>query len=444
MKKKYLVSFFIYFFLLNLSLNPIYSFIWLALLFVIMIIAVFFLPNHGFLFPFYIYPFALIIKHQNPESLLISFLPSLTIFIAIMFFLFNRKIYLYKKNLFYFLSLFVVLITLNNFLHVLEIFFLPALIKQYILPILFMIIFINASLKKNELPLEALKICICSFSITSIIALLSHFGFIKKIILHPDSGARSSVICLNEKVRTFFCSETDFFPRVDPLISGSIGSAAAILLTLSIVSIFLCDRTNRLKYFSFFSLPLFAVSFLSLSVSILISIAYLLLIIAIRYKFFKPSILILIIFFVIFFITKFNIFLEYSPYAYFLSTIVNTTLNHFANVELINIFFGSGPIIDSLMFKYYPKNYLIDAGIFRVAVENGIFIFIFLLAIIFYILNKAFWLVINFPSNFNLSLLFILLVSLSIVHSNAFFTYPFFILLVIAVSGIIVQYKLKK
>jgi hypothetical protein len=304
-----------------------------------------------------------------------------------------------------------------------------------------MIIFINASLKKNELPLEALKICICSFGITSIIALLNYFGFIKKIIINPDSGTRSSVICLNEKVRTFFCSETDFLPRLDPLISGSIGSVAAILLTLSIVCIFLCDRTNRLKYFS---LPLFAVSFLSLSVSILISIAYLLLIIALRYKFFKPSILILIIFFVIFFITKFNIFLEYSPYAYFLSTIVNATLNHFANVELINIFFGSGPIIDSLMFEYFPKNYIIDVGIFRVAIENGIFIFIFFLAILFYILNKAFWLVINFPSNFNLSLLFILLVSLSIVHSNAFFTYPFFILLVIAVSGIIVQYKLKK
>ena len=438
MQKIYLVSFFIYFSLLNLSLNPNYSPFAIGLLFLTIIVAVIFSPNHRFLFPFYIYPFLLIIKYQNPKSLLISTLPELTLFIAIMFFLFDRKIYLYEKKLFYFLSLFALLITLSSFLHIFEIFILPAIIRQYILPILFIIIFTNASLKKNELPLEALKICIYSFSITSIIALLNYFGLIKKIIFNPNLGARNSDFCLNETIRIFLCSEDNSLIRLDPLISGSTGSSAAILLMLGIICIFLRDKANHLKYFS---LPFFAVSFLSLSVSILFPIIYFFLIMIIRYKSFSILIFVLFSFQLL---TNLNIYGSNSAHFYFLSSIFPVLLDHYAKMELINIFFGSGPIIDSSVFKYFPENFVVDIGILRVASENGIFIFIFYLAILFYILNKAFRLAINLPSNFNKSLLFILLVSLSIVHSNAIFTYPFFILLVIAFSGIIVQYKLQK
>lgn len=440
MKKKNLFSFFIYLSLLNLSLNPIYSFFWLALLLGIMTVSVVFSSYSVFLLPFYISPFMLIIKYQNPESLLILLLPELTLFIAIIFFLFNRKIYLYEKNLFYFLSLFSLLITFSGFLHILEIFLLPALIRQYVLPILFLIIFINASLKKNELPLEALKICIYSFSIVSIIALLNYFNFVEEIILNPILGFRYNLICSSDIVRISLCSETNSIPRLDLLISGSTGSASAIFIMLGIVCILLRDKANHLKYFS---LPLFAASFFSSSVSILFPIIYLFLVILLGYKFFKIA----IVFFVIFsflLLTNLPIFGFDSGYIYFISTLGSQTSNLLANLKLSDIFFGYGPIIESSLFRTIVMGSLGDVGIFRIALENGFFLFIFFLLILFYILNKALWLTTNLSSNFNRSLLLMLITLSSLVHVIAIFTPPFSYLFIITVSGIIVQYKLAK
>ncbi len=441
--KNNLISFLIYICLINLSFNPISSLVGLSFLIFVIFFSIILSYIHQYLLPFYIYPFMFLIQNQDPENIIIKLLPELSILIASAFFLLKRKIYLYEKNLFFFLILFSVLICFASYLHILQVFFIPALIRQYILPVIFLIIFINASLNKNDLPFEALKICIYSFSIISVIALLNQYELIEKVVVNESLRHRYSVICLNDFTAILLmCTENNNIARLDPLVSGSVGSAAAILLMLGIVSIYLSDKNNN--FLKYFSLPLFGASILTLSVSILFPIIYFCLIILLKYKKYFKILLVPFIFISFLFLTNVSLHGQESGYKYFESSILTALYNHFKNIELVNVFFGSGPIIDSNKFKYFPENFIIDVGIFRVLLENGLLIFVFFAAILFYFLKKNYLLVINLPSNYNRSLLFILLVLSSMVHSNWLITPPFMVVFAMVISGILVQYKLSK
>ena len=46
-------------------------------------------------------------------------------------------------------------------------------------------------------------------------------------------------------------------------------------------------------------------------------------------------------------------------------------IDHYSKIDLINIFFGSGPIINSNKFGYFPDHYIQDIGILRILTETG-------------------------------------------------------------------------
>ena len=143
-------------------------------------------------------------------------------------------------------------------------------------------------------------------------------------------------------------------------------------------------------------------------------------------------------------LTNLSLYGERSGFEYLNSSILYALSNHFAKIDISAFLFGSGPIIDSNRYKFFPENFVIDVGILRVFLENGLLIFIFFASILIYFLIKNYRLAIKFPSNFNRSLLYILLVLLSMVHSNWFITPPFMVIYAIVISGILVQYKLSK
>lgn len=441
--KKNLSSFLLFISLLIVIFNSANTIFGLIFFLTVMIFSINFSKNHKYLLPFYIYPFMFVIQNQDAENILIKLLPDLTMIIAIIFFLLKRKIHLYQINLYFFLLLFAFLICFSSYFHIMEVIFIPALLRQYILPVLFLVIFINESLNKNELPFEALKICIYSFSIISIIALLNYYSIIDIIAVNSTLGLRPSFFCQNEFTANLFnCNEFGKGQRLDPLVSGSVGSAAAISFMLGLVSIFLSNKNN--KHLKYFSIPLILSSILTLSVSILFPIIYFALIILLKYKnFFKISIIsFILVSFLVF--TNLSLFGEKSGYDYLNSTILKALSEHFTKIDASAILFGSGPIIFSNRFKYFPENFIVDVGILRVFLENGLLIFVIFAAILFYLIKMNYWLAVNLPSNYNRSLLYIFLVLISLVHSNWFITPPFMIIFIIIISGIVVQYKLSK
>lgn len=439
--KQNLFSSLIFISLLNLVFNPVNLYFGFVLLVLFVSIFVYFNYANIVLLPFYSYPFVFILKNQYPENIIFSVLPEISVLISFVYIFIDQKIKRLEKDFIFLVLLLAFSLTFSNFILILDIYFLPALIRQYSFPLIFLVFFIIVSLKNNKLPKEAFKICIIAYGFVAIIALLNYFDAIN--ILHSTFN-REFIGCSSNIGQTILpCKDLKILWRLNPLLGGSIGTAASILCVLTIVIILNFKTTG--SHLIIFVVPLIFTILFALSFSTIIPIAITIGVIVLsKYRMYlKPILIILVITFALF-ITKVGLFAEESIFMYFKLTVLNGLIDFYSKIDLINVFFGSGPIINSNKFEYFPENFLQDVGILRILTEAGIFNFFLIILILLYVLKKNIWLISNYPSNFNKSLLIMFLSLLSSFHSIIFLTIPFYPLFVMIVSNIIVEYNLAK
>lgn len=424
--------------LLNLVFNPINLYLGFLILLFFVLIFIYIQISNFALLPFYFYPFLFIFKIKYPEYLLFSVLPELSIFVSFIYVFFDQKIKKSEKYLFFLVILLSFSLTFSNFLFIFDIYFLPALIRQYALPIIFLIFFIAVSLNNHQLPREAFRICIIAYGLISIIALLNYFDVINVLqinVYRYFSG------CSNNIIQTFLTCKNLALLRINPLLGGSIGTSGSLLLMLAIANILNYKKKEILIIF--FSIPLIFSAFFSISFSTIIPITFAVAVIFLsKYRiYFKQIFLVLIILFILFMI-NFSFAGEKSFFSYFKLTILTSLIDHYSKINLLNIFFGSGPIINSSKFGYFPNHFIQDIGILRILTESGIFNFFLVILILLYFLKKSIWIVVNYPSNYNKSLLIMFLTLISSIHTIIFLGIPFYPLFVMIVSNIILQYNL--
>jgi hypothetical protein len=143
-------------------------------------------------------------------------------------------------------------------------------------------------------------------------------------------------------------------------------------------------------------------------------------------------------------ITKTSFFIEtLSPFEYLSATVFSTVSDFLSEIKNFNILFGSGPVILSSVYEFYPDKFMLDVGIFRVLSETGILNFILFFYILIHLFKKLLWLLINHYSNYNASLFLIFFTLLSMIHGNMVITQPFYPLFVAVTAGILTEHKLK-
>lgn len=425
--------------LLNLVFNPINLYFGFMLLIFFLLIFVYFNHANIALLPFYFYPFYFLFKNQYPEISIFSILPEISVLISFIYIFFEQKIKICEKHLIFLILLLSFSLTFFNFLSILDIYFLPALIRQYSLPLIFLVFFITASLNNHKLPREAFRICIIAYGVIATIALLNYFDIIN---IFQTTFNREFTGCSTKIGQTFLpCKDLKVIFRLNPLLGGSVGTAASILCVLAIVIILNFKKTDR--HLILFVIPLIFTIFFALSFSTVIPISITIgVIILSKYSMYLKQISLILVIIFILFMSKLGLYGEKSTFMYFKLTVLDGLINFYSKVDFINIFFGSGPVINSNKFEYFPNNFIQDIGILRVLTETGIFNFTILILILFYVLKKNIWLISNIPSNFNKSLLIMFLSLLSSFHTIIFLTIPFYPLFVMIVSNIIVEYNL--
>ena len=437
--KQNLFSSLIFISLLNLVFNPVNVYFGFVLLVFFVLIFVFFNYVNITLLPFYFYPFVFVLKSQYPGNILFSALPEISVLVSFVYILFDRKIMKSEKHLILLIFLLAFSLTFFNFLFIFDIYYLPALIRQYSFPLIFLVFFIVVSLKNQKLPMESFKICTIAYGLIAIIALLNYFDFISVI---NTKYYRIFPACSNDIVQTFLDCKKGQLLRIQTLLGGSYGTAGSIFCMFAL-AIFINYKKNI--HLIYFSIPLILAAFFSISFSVIIPIFLTLIIIILsNYRLYFKQILFIFAIIFILFISNFSFFGEKSIFVYFKLTLLNGIIDFYSKVDLINIFLGSGPIINSNKFEYFPENFIQDIGLLRILTETGVFNFIILMMILFYFLKKNIWLILNNPSNFNKSILVMLLTLLSSFHSIIFLTIPFFPIFVMVVSNIIVEYNLTK
>ena len=238
--------------------NFINEYIFIGLIFLIVMYAAFAAIKYLVLLPFCIYPFLFVIKNEANQNLIIATLPELIIIFSIIIFIMYKQIITSNKRLFSLILIHSFFTIFVSFFYMHELFSLPILIRQYFIPLLFMIIFVFASEKNNTLPKQAIRISIFSFGILTILALLNYYDVIYlykymtpggSYVGRPFFGCTNNIIAPLVQCVTIGDYDNQAV-RMELFLGGSIGSAGSILLMLGLTTLILNHKSYKfLKFF---------------------------------------------------------------------------------------------------------------------------------------------------------------------------------------------------
>ena len=343
------------------------------------------------LLPFYLFPFMFLIRAQSPDNQILAILPDLFVVLTIAL---NVAVHRIRKKNMSLLGLIFSLSILTsslNVYHVGELSYLPLIIRQYALPLLFLLVVINSTSKNPGLHEEALFISIVSFSLVAILSLLNIVGiiFIPRSLeaLYPFLNFIEDTDNIEQVSRTIGSFS---FPRLNLFTGGALGSAGALFFILGLVAFF--NLQNKPFWVAtILSIPLLVAAAATLSTSILIALIgyYIAFYFTVKTNFGGKLVGSIGIIGIGFLLTRISV-VDLSPIDYFMETSAGGIVKHSLMLNFLEVMFGVGPRLTSAGFEFIPDKFIIDAGIFRVFVESGIIAFALFLMLLMQILYSGF------------------------------------------------------
>ena len=326
------------------------------------------------IFPFYVYPFMFLIRAQAPSEPILAILPDLFAIASIACCLNQSSI---KKSVIPYAALLLpyafMLVTIVT-IHIDDASFLPLVVRQYLLPILFVLGFLISSSRLPNLPIVALKVSINAFGLVSFLSLLNVTGLLS---IQPSLEALypylncPTLVCDGVPGRIFFDGNT--YNRLNLMTGGALGSSAALFFSLGLV-----PWLKNSFDFSFdqiaASVTLLLSSLLALSTSIVLPVLFFIfcyLFMVLHWSVALGSCLL-----VGGFLLSSTFFLEISVTQYVLEALVFNFGEFVSSLRFIDFLFGVGPRFTTQGYEFTPDRFIIDVGLFRIFVETGIFTFV--------------------------------------------------------------------
>lgn len=433
-------NFFIYIAFLNLIFNPSSITLSLFAILIVYVVIALLKSEYILLFPFFAFPFMYLVRAQDPESLVLILLPEIFIIIACLFHAFKNGAMAGSPMITLYLMFYGTLTLVINMANVGNLGLFPILVRQYLLPILFLVAFINASLINPTLPIKAIRISILSFGIVSLIALLN---IAEVINISPSNEALFPFLHYQidgDNSQVFGRNLTDdiALPRINLFTGGALGSSAAIFEVLCFIS-FILSSGNSSLVLRVISVPLFVASFLTLSSSIVIAVFCISIVMVGSSKlkrYLLPFVIVIMLS-----VLNIKLFIDKSPLDYVMESSVGGFIEYIDSVSWLQILFGAGPRIVAKGYDFVPEFFAIDVGILRVFVETGIFNFIIFILFLLSALSRAYYLR-NADRSYNgKPLLILLMLFILMVHANMTILPPFYTLFAAVIAGIWVEHR---
>lgn len=436
MKKN--IIFYILFTLLILNVySGINAFIFIFLFFFIFLIFFNSKTNNYLFLPFIFFPFMFLIRVPDPTNLLLISIPDiLTLSCILKYFTINfnkpRKNYIIE----YILILLACINFIISFIHILDIFAIPQLIRQYFLPIAYCILIFNVSKFDNLFPLKALKLTIISISIVSFISILNYFNLAHVVAKIPDLTATVTFELDQESGITHGRSLFDvILPRINPFLGGAVGSSAGVLASLAIISFSNFRIFNKIYYNIIFGFIILTCAILTISYTILFSIILSILLYFNLNKRKHFLFLPIFLFFIFYLLTKISP-ADFNAIDYYNDSFVKNVFDAMVNTNLQSLLFGNGPKLVSSSYQTVTKDYSGDIGLFRILVELGIISFLILLFIVYLLIKKYLTITSNGEKLRKFPYIFLALTMLISIHTIIIFTPPFYPIFAVCIAGI--------
>ncbi len=482
----------IYAAILNVIFNSIFIDINIAILYLIICLAVIFCSNILCILPFIIYPFMYLLRAQNPENLALVLLPEITVIASCLYLAqqaWNARATLKLSAEIPLLIIYGILIFFINIYHVNDILYIPIIFRQYLLPVIFLflyITYINLPGKQNSY-IDGISSSILSFGMISLISLIVMLELLRIPRLIPElfpylnysadftanelkalgydtgeikafagqakdlSHETGQIEALGDSNSRFkelldagLMQSTRYIPfigwvfRLNVYAGGVIGSAGAMFFAVGLIS--LLNRTFFSRIYVFPSIALLIASVLTISVSILVPIGLYLFLFSLKFLRAKYFIFFIILFVTfLFFMSQVNLFVGKSPLDYVMSSSVKLMADYFNVIDMQKFLVGVGPGIFNKHFYNLPTNFISDVGIFRIFVESGILgsapFFLFLGMLVYKVI------LISLKDSQYFFLLLLLGVFLLLIHGNTTSLPPFYILFAAVSAGILSTYN---
>lgn len=413
-------------------------------LLVLLIIYAFNGHNNLLLLTCLLYPFLFLIRIPDNSNIILLAFPDIVAISAVMMSIITsarKSSDLKLDKLSFYLSVYAFLNLLNPSMHTLSIETLPFIFRQYVLPVIFTIIFINASYKDETLPQRALSASIYSFTLVSLMAMLNYLDILPIpplfVEIYPTSSYMLDIESGVAHGRSI--AGGDIIPRINYFLGGALGSAASILACLAIINIFNFEHGVKKSLAIICGVSLIISTLLSLSYTPLFPVSFLIIYIAYRRRsriYFLPIALLIILLL----ITKIDL-AGMSAYQYIENSYIGYVFDALISNSLLTFFMGYGPRLATSSIDYFAGEYAVDVGIFRILFEQGIINFAVFILIIYKIYNK--YLTADKDSFLDNKFPFILIISTMLIsaHTNMTITPPFYPLFALCVAGVVCKTK---
>ncbi len=390
--------------------------------------------------PFLLYPFMFLVRIPDPSSVLLVTISDLAAILSIsVYFVISQPRRSPGMNVTLITLLLLIYATyslLNPAIHVFEVRLVPAVFRQYVLPIVFVAAFASACYRDETLSQRALVISVLSFAIVGSIALLNYTGIVRIPPLFEEIFPYSSFSVDGDKsVVGRGVLGLALVPRLNLFVGGALGSAAAIFVTLALLLFF--GFVKRIA--QPVAIAIGAVLTISAAMTISFSTLYPIAVLLVFYILRRGNVITFIAsaWAVGFLLLSSSLFGR-SAYEYFTSEIVSNVSDTAQSMTWPTFIFGMGPRLTAKNFASAPVSLSGDIGILRVFVESGIVNFLLFAMIIVLIIRRGVTRLRKELDREIVPFLLIVVVMLSQVHANLTALPPFYPLFALAVAGVLV------
>lgn len=390
--------------------------------------------------PFLLYPFMFLVRIPDSGNAILVTISDIAAILSILAYIVTTRLRgspSMKVTLITLLLLiYVTLSFVNPSVHLFELRLMPAVFRQYTLPIIFVLVFISACHRDETLAQRALAISVVSFAIVGSIALLNYAGIVRIPPLYQEIFPYSnfSVDGENNVVGRDVLG-LGLIPRLNLFTGGALGSSAAIFMTLALLSFFgFVKRISRPVAIAIGALLTIPAA-LTISFSILYPIVFLLILYIIRRRSFVT--IITFAWAAGFLLLSSSLFGR-SAYTYFASVILSNLAESVDVMTPSMFLFGMGPRLTARNFASAPTNLSGDIGIFRIFVESGILSFLLFTMIILLIMRRGIGTLRQEQGMDTLPFLLVVAVMVSQVHTNMTALPPFYPLFAVGAAGVLV------
>jgi hypothetical protein len=314
-------------------------------------------------------------------------------------------------------------------------------IRVYAVPIVYLITLILVTQENERLVSKGLNYFFLSISVVVFVALAQYLNILQiptgnwvdfgKYLTFGEAADLTKGTGIVSQRMLFGLSGI----RINLLLGGSLGTIAALILSLALIHLFFKNTITSNNRFltNIYALICIAGSLLTFSTSLLTAFFWIFFWVLVYKKISLFAIGAVVVVSLLF--LQSQLIFGVAPLTYFADSVGESFATLYQQNLLLDWLIGIGPTLTVAGYTIRPTNYITDVGIFKVMQESGIINMLFVILFLIFTYKRIFYSLKTEMSKQRIACAIILSTCLTAVHANSIIQVPINILFALAIAG---------